>query len=126
MNVFNIAKVPHEQLVSSKTGEIFSKSAVLTEILSCQKVFVHHEILSTGRRASSPHSHTIMEEIIFVLKGYPTAILGNQTAPLKPGDFLKFDPGVQEHHYIENTSGEEAHFLVICSNKENDQVIFNC
>jgi uncharacterized cupin superfamily protein len=123
LQVFNVSDLQHEQLISSKSGEMFSRSAILTELLSCRKIFVHHEILSPGKRASSPHRHKIQEEMIFVLEGFPTACLGNQTQQLKPGDFLGFKPGSRELHYIENTTQENVRFLVICSNEEDDQVI---
>lgn len=124
MQVYHINDVPHKQLISSKTGEIFSKSAILTKFLSLQKFFVHHEILLPGKRASSPHRHTIQEEMIFVLDGFPTAHLGKESRQLKPGDFIGFHPYSEKQHYIENTTNQEACFLVICSNQENDQIIF--
>lgn len=125
MEVYNIDRSPHTQLISSKSGELFSQSALLTELLSFQKIFVHHEILSPGRRASSPHKHTQQEEMIFVLDGFPTAHLGNQQIKLKPGDFLGFKPGSPDLHFIENSTEEEVRFLVICSQQEDDQVLFD-
>lgn len=125
MEVYNVNGLQHEQLISSKTGEIFSKSAVLTELLSCRKIFVHHEILSSGKRASAPHRHTSQEEIIFVLDGFPLAHLGNQVIQLKPGDFIGFQPESKELHFIENATDKDVRFLVICSNQGNDQIIFD-
>lgn len=122
MDVFNISDLEHQQL-SSSSGEIFSKSAILSELFSYRKIFIHHEILSPGKRASSPHRHTAQEEMIFVLEGFPTAHLGNQAEQLKPGDMIGFKPGSKELHYIENTTDRDVRFLVICS-KETDEVIF--
>lgn len=124
MEVNNINELPHEQLISSKTGEAFSKSAILTKLLPFQKIFVHHEILAPGKRASAPHSHTTQEEMICVLEGFPVAHLGNRTMQLKPGDFLGFTPASKELHFIENTTTQEIRFLVICSNQADDHVLF--
>jgi uncharacterized cupin superfamily protein len=124
MDVFNISDLHHQQLIS-KSGEVFSRSAILTELLSCRKIFVHHEILSPGKKASSPHWHMTQEEMIFVLEGFPTAHWGHQTQQLKPGDFLGFKPGVQQLHFIENTTNQDVGFLVICSKEENDQVMID-
>jgi len=124
MKVYNIEDLPHRQLISSKSGEIFSQSAVLTDLLACQKFFVHHEILLPGKKASSPHRHTFQEEIFLVLDGFPTVHLGDHSQQLKPGDFIGFNPGSYELHFIENTTDEEVRLLVICSNQENDQIIF--
>ncbi len=123
MDVFNVSDLHHQQLIS-KSGEIFSKSAILTELFSYRKIFVHHEILSPGKKASAPHRHTAQEEMIFVLDGFPTAHLGNQAEQLKPGDIIGFKPGSQELHFIENTTNQDVRLLVICSNEEDDQVIF--
>lgn len=124
MKVYNVNMLAHKELVSTSSGEIFSKSAVLTEILGHQDIFIHHEILLPGRRSSSPHSHTHREEIIFVLKGSPTIHLGDQGIQLQPEDFIGFEPGSTQLHFIENATTEEVRFLVICSNPENDQVVF--
>jgi len=124
VKVYNVNALSHEQLVSSKTGEVFSKSAVLTELFSCQKLFVHHEILSPGKKASAPHRHTTQEELIFVLDGFPTAHLGDQAVRLTPGDFVGFNPGSEDLYFIENTTNEDVRFLVICSKQKDDHVIF--
>lgn len=125
MKVYNVNALPHQELISSATGEPFSKSALLSELFAHQDIFVHHEILPPGRRASSPHRHTHREELVFVLKGHPTAHQGDQTFQLQPGDFIRFKPGSTQLHFIENTTSEEVCLLVICSNPENDQVIYD-
>jgi uncharacterized cupin superfamily protein len=112
-------------LISSKNGEIFSKSAVLTKLFSFKKLFVHHEILAPGTRASSPHCHTDREEMIFVLEGVVTAHQGDEEVQLRPGDFIGFQTGSKKLHFVENTSEQEARLLVICSNDEDDQVLFH-
>jgi len=124
LEVFNIFDLQHEQLISSKSGEIYSRSAILTGLFSYRKIFVHHEVLSPGKRASAPHRHRVQEEMIFVLEGFPTAYLGKQAQQLKPGDFIGFKPGSKELHFIENTTDQEVRFLVICSNEE-DEVLFD-
>ena len=123
LEVYNVSDLQHEQLISSKSGEIYSRSAILTALFSYRKIFVHHEILSPGKRASAPHRHKLQEEMIFILEGFPTAYLGNQTQQLKPGDFIGFKPGSEELHFIENTTDQDVRFLVICSHGE-DEVLF--
>jgi uncharacterized cupin superfamily protein len=84
VDVYNINDLQHAQLISSSTGEMFSRSAVLTELLSCQKIFVHHEILPPGKRSSAPHCHTTQEEMIYVMEGYPLAHSGNESLKAMP------------------------------------------
>jgi uncharacterized cupin superfamily protein len=124
MKIYNVDALPHSELISSATGEAFSKSALLSELFAHQDIFVHHEILPPGRRSSSPHRHTLREEMIFVLKGCLTAHLGDQTFQLKPGDFIGFNPASEHLHFIENATTEDACFLVICSNPTHDRVIY--
>jgi uncharacterized cupin superfamily protein len=108
----NILHTNHTQL-SSKNKEPYSKSAVLSELFGFQDLFVHHEILEPGKRASAPHRHTLREEMVFVLEGNPTAQVGDQTLQLKPGDFIGFPPSFEALHFIENRTGKECRFLVI-------------
>lgn len=118
-----LAELVHKEMKSLKTGEIFSRSAVLTDLLGFKNIFVHHEILTPGKRASSPHSHSHQEEMIFVLKGNPTAHQGSKSYELAPGDFMGFAPSHDEFHFVENKSNADAEFLVICSKEQADQVI---
>jgi uncharacterized cupin superfamily protein len=60
--------------------------------------------------------------MVFVLRGKPTAIVGSVSYQLKPGDFLGFQPGSKELHFLENTSSEEAEVLVIASPPDRDEI----
>lgn len=120
----NINELCHRKLISLKTGEELSKSAVLTDYLQFQHLFVHHERLEPGKRASAPHRHTIQEEMVVVLKGNPTVHIGDQVIQLNPSDFIGFNPDAAELHFIENMTQEEVEFLVICSSLKTDLVIY--
>ncbi len=48
MKISNLNTLPHQDLVSIKTGEIYPKSAVVTELFGFRDIFVHHEILPPG------------------------------------------------------------------------------
>ena len=124
MECYNISDLPHEQLSSLKTGEVFSCSAILSKLFTFEKLFVHHEILSPGKRASSPHHHTLQEEMIFILEGFPMAHHGKETLNLKPGDCVGFKPNSKDLHFVENNTSREVRFLVICSKPEDDQIIY--
>ena len=63
MKIINLNKILHRELISSKTGEIYSKSAVLTDFFDFHDMFVHHEILQSGRRSALPHYHTLQEDV---------------------------------------------------------------
>lgn len=126
MEVMNLNSLSHRELVSSKTGEAYSKSAVLTEFFGFQDVFVHHEILQPGRKNSALHSHSLREEMVIVLNGSPICHFGKQQIQMKPGDVIGFKPSTAETHCIENVSDNETvHLLVICSNPKDDRTIYD-
>lgn len=122
--VKNIAEIARRELISAKSGERYSLSAVLSHALGFEKVFVHHEILPPGRRASAPHSHLRQEEMILVLRGNPTAHVGSRAHTLKAGDFLGFRPGAGNLHFVENAGADESELLVIASGRENKDISY--
>ena len=125
MELNSLASLVHRELRSERTGEKFSLSATLTESMGFNKLFVHHEILPPGRRASSPHSHSLNEELIFVLEGHPTAVLNDKRIELAPGGFIGFHPGTGELHYLENTTEQEVRVLVAVARDSQDQVTYS-
>lgn len=125
MKILNINDLHHNQLNSAQSGELFSKSAVLSELLSFEKLFVHHEILAPGTRASSPHRHSEQEEMVVVLEGSPVVHLGRQKQTLKPGDCIGFSLHASELHFIENPTQQEVRILVICNRSMNDSVFYD-
>ena len=116
--------VEHRELKSLRTGELYAHSAVISEVIGMKNLFVHHEIIPPGRRASGPHIHFEQEEMIFVLAGSPIARLGEQEVQLKAGAFMGFKPGGSEAHFVENKSAEDVQLLVISPKRHADQVIF--
>lgn len=113
----------HRELVSSKTGEAFSHSQILTEALESKDFFITHEIIPAGRRASGAHLHTETDEIVFVLSGHPTAVEENEKISLSPGDSICFQADSAKHHFVQNETNEDAHVLVIKKSVSNDIVM---
>jgi uncharacterized cupin superfamily protein len=103
----------HNQLQSKENGEQFSQSAILSNELGMEKVFIHHEILGSGRRASSPHRHERSDEFIYVLRGSPTAIEGTEEVHIGVGDCVTFKANSPLLHYLENRTRDDVEVLVI-------------
>lgn len=122
--IYNLNSLSHVELQSCKSGKKFSHSAVLTELLGFKHIFVHHEILPPGRRASEAHRHSQQEEMVLVLKGSIVANFDTRKVTLSQGDFIGFSPDSHEMHFIENTTNLDAEFLVIASKPERDDVIY--
>lgn len=122
--ILNISDLSHRELQSSKTGEKYSLSAILNDLIGFKDVFIHHEIILPGQRTSASHSHTHREEMVFVLEGTPMVHFKGQEYQMKPGDFFGFQPGAENFHFLRNDADVPAKVLVIASNPEHDEVIY--
>lgn len=120
---FSLSDLDHRELQSSRTGEKYSLSAVLTDVLGFKGVFVHHDVIPPGRRASGLHAHSAREEMVVVLEGMVTAFLGSERHVLHAGDFIGFPLGPGNAHYVQNDGNDTARILVIASNPSEDEVI---
>lgn len=119
---FNVRKTAHNSLVTPE-GEKLSNSLVLTNFFNFKDLFVHHEILDPGKRASRAHAHSHREEMIFILSGKCEINQGGIKAVLEEGDFVGVLPN-SEPYFISNNFKDEVKFLVICSNPKEDQVFY--
>ena len=120
MKSFNLRDLKHSELSSKK--EKLSLSALLTDSLKFKKLFVHQEIILPGRRNSTPHYHSKIEEMFLVIAGKPTIHIGNKLKQLKPGDFIGFKPNAGKKYFIENKTHSRIKLLVICSVDKRDKV----
>ena len=116
--------LPHQEMVSSITGETFSLTSIISDIFNFNDIFVHHEIIPSGRRSSSTHYHTKREEMIYVIEGNVTALLNDTMIELKKGDTIGFPAGPAHVHHIQNNSPNPASILVIASNPKDDEVVY--
>ena len=119
INLINLLDLEYQEM--STKSEKLSHSAILTTLLDFQDIFVHHEIIPPGRRSSSPHYHTHIEEMFIVSEGTPTFHYADKNFMAKPGDFIGFPPGERKLHYIINQSSADARVLGICSKSPFDQ-----
>jgi uncharacterized cupin superfamily protein len=53
-----------------------------------KNIGVHLITIAPGDRSTEYHFHHYEEECVYVLSGRGTAVMGDQTHPLGPGDFL--------------------------------------
>lgn len=114
--------IEHRQLSSATTGETYARSAVLSEGLGLRSLFVHHDVVPPGTRASAAHRHSEREELVVVLSGTVTAWSDGAPEVISAGGVAAFPPGVS--HYVENASAEPAEILVVASQGEHDRVSY--
>ena len=67
-----------------------------------------------GKRAFPKHNHRVNEEMFFILEGTGEVRIGDETHPLRAGDFLACPPGGPESaHQIVNTGTSELKYLAV-------------
>lgn len=115
--------VIHQQLTSSRTGEVFSQSAVLSKLLGLRNLFIHHDVIAPGHRTSGTHFHTQREEVVYVVKGTLRARIGEREFDAHPGELIAFPPGALHAHHVMNVGSEDAEVLVFSTNEPNDRVV---
>ncbi len=93
-------------------------------IFKTSQLFVSSERLEPGRKASAPHTHEKVDEIIYVTKGALVAHEGDKIANVVAGDSICFNSNCSDKHFLENTSNQPAEFIVIRSNQAELDVIY--
>jgi uncharacterized cupin superfamily protein len=82
---------------------------------------VHMMTVAPGDRSSEYHCHRYEDEAIFVLSGQGTAVIGEDSYKVGPGDFLGFPGGGAAHETI-NDNSEPLVCLVIGQRLAQDVV----
>jgi uncharacterized cupin superfamily protein len=77
-----------------------------------KNIGVHLITIAPGDRSTEYHFHHYEEECVYVLSGRGTAVMGDQTHPLGPGDFLGHPIDKVAHEMI-NDGTEPLVFLVV-------------
>lgn len=82
------------------------------------------EILPPGSRSSINHWHAKEDEMVYVLAGEVLLHEGNEISPLRPGDAATFKAGAELGHCLENSSDQDARYLVIGTRASSEIVTY--
>lgn len=115
----------HFQLVSQKTGEAYSLSAVVSQILGSKQLFIHHDVIAPGSRSSGPHRHTTIEEVVYIIKGTATVVSGRNETIAEEGTLILFDPKDQDLHFLINRTNQNIETMTFSMSSDFDSVIFD-
>ena len=80
--------------------------------------------LAPGKRAWPYHSHYVIEEMFFILKGNGTLRHADKEYPVKEGDFICSPPDPEQPHQIINSSNEELTYLALSTQELADVVLY--
>ena len=121
--VIDVLSCERRALRSTRTGEEFCESVVLSKLLAVDSVFIHYDVIAPGHRASAPHSHSARDEVVLVLSGSVLAKEGEAEHRLGPLQMIAFRAAGSPHVVI-NDGAETASIMVIASEAEGDRVSY--
>lgn len=82
--------------------------------IGARKLGYNVTVIAPGKRAYPRHSHRINEEMFFVLEGRGEVRIGDETLPVRPGDFIACPPGGPESaHQLHNNGSAELKVLAV-------------
>lgn len=125
MKIVSKDEFNHTQLTSQKTGEVYSLSAVVSQLLGSNQLVVHHDIIESGRKSSGSHRHTLIEEVVYVVKGTATVIEGKNEVVASEGSLILFDPKDLETHFIANQMDQNIETITFSITSDFDRPIYD-
>ena len=75
-----------------------------------------------GRRAFPFHFHCLTEGAVFVLEGEGTLRIGNDSVPVRAGDWIAFPVGPDNAHQLINTGDKLLRYLAVSAGSTADVV----
>lgn len=112
------------EVKSNRTGEIFTLFRSVTEGTGIEDLVVMHEELPPGHRTSSPHYHTLKNELYIVLKGKPTAQVDGIKFEMATGDYIVFESKQNETHCLINEGNDPVELLTVSSCPPEDVIVY--
>jgi len=76
--------------------------------------------LEPGKTSFPFHFHTGIEEGVFILSGTGEMRLGQETVPVRAGDYIAFPPGPDFAHTLSNTGAVPIRYLALSSQNTTD------
>ncbi|MBP9854937.1 MAG: cupin domain-containing protein [Candidatus Omnitrophica bacterium] len=127
--IINIADIelkprPEAFRPTGKALEKFdSKMGSISAQIGAQKLGYNITVVPPGKRAFPFHNHRINEEMFFILEGTGETRIGENTYPLRSGDFIACPPGDKtKAHQIINNGTVELKYLAV-STKMTPEIV---
>lgn len=125
MKIVTKGQFNHSQLSSQKTGEVYSLSAVVSQLLGSKQLFIHHDIIAPGNKSSGSHRHTIIEEVVYVAKGTASVVVDQSEIVAPEGALILFDPKDKETHFVVNRTDKNVETMTFSVSSDFDSVVFD-
>ena len=125
MKILKPDQFQHKQLRNIKTGQLYSFSQLVTEYFGARQIFLTHDIIKPQAKASAPHRHSHIEEIVFVAKGFATLCVGEKKEGIREGSFIYFDPRETALHLLMNESDSDVETITFSVQRSEDNIIYD-
>lgn len=109
---------------SAGSKEPLSAGSPFGKKFGFQRLGIHHETLSPGRRTSWPHAEKTEEEFVYVIEGTPDVWIDGYLHRLKPGDGVGFTPGTGVAHTFINNTSTDVQLLTVGDTSRGDNQCF--
>ena len=116
----SMPKINIDEVEATEFGDGGKFEARLLRIahrIGAQKLGYNITILPAGKCAFPFHRHHANEEMFFILEGEGSLRYGEQTFPLRQGDFVACPPGSGGGHQVINSSENELRYLAVSTNQ---------
>lgn len=114
-----LSKADHRKYIIRENYQ-YADSA---QVCLTDQIFLYQERVSPGKCSSSPHFHSKIDEVIYVLSGELVAFEGEESVALQAGDSVCFKADSKLNHYLKNNSTEDAEFLIFRVNGAESDVV---
>ncbi len=119
-NVINLDEAESsERLMGERFGGAVKKLGVES---GAAMIGCNYFEIAPGRALCPHHWHAANEEAIFIIEGEGTMRLGEESFPVRAGDYVTFPTGPQSAHQLNNTSDAVIRYLCF-STKLNTEVV---
>ena len=115
--VINIDQLKLEHF---ERGDKFACDAVrIGPLLGAKDLGFSYDVVPAGKRSCPFHSHSGEEEMFFIVKGRGLLRYGNETRPVRAGDFICCPTGGPETaHQIVNDSDAELAYISVSTMRD--------
>ena len=100
-----------------------AKMGFIAPRIGAQKLGYNITAVPAGKSAFPFHNHHANEEMFFILQGSGELRVGEESYPIRSGDFIACPPGGKERaHKMVNTGTEELRYLAV-STKMSPEIV---
>jgi len=116
--------VPWEEMQEGTNFGGRAKHLTYATVGSNYRIGMLIEQPAPGKRLAPRHYHMLEEEHALILEGEVELLLGDDTYPMRPGDYVCFPAGQKLGHSFKNSGAGPCSYLMIGERNPNDVCVY--